>query len=99
MLDELEQEVDQLKRHMTVLNVVINQQPIGIDRISNETGYAWHKIRYSLRLLEEEDIITPTDEGALTTEKTPEFLNHVSSTIDHVIDRLRAIDVDESKKE
>src|SRR5699024_8033016 len=59
MIDRLEKEVDMLERHLQVLRMVIENEPIGIVKMSNETGYAHHKIRYSLRVLEEENLIEP----------------------------------------
>ena len=54
MIDRLEQEVDMLDRHLEVPGKVLKNEPIGIVRMSNETGHPHHKIRYSLRVLEEE---------------------------------------------
>ena len=57
MIDRLEKEVDMLERHLQVLRMVIENEPIGIVKMSNETGYPHHKVRYSLRVLEEENLI------------------------------------------
>ncbi|ESS07140.1 MAG: hypothetical protein A07HB70_00412, partial [uncultured archaeon A07HB70] len=38
MIDRLEKEVDMLERHLLVLKMVINNEPIGIVKMSNETG-------------------------------------------------------------
>ena len=59
MIDRLEKEVDMLERHLQVLKMVIENEPIGIVKMSNETGYPHHKVRYSLRVLEEENLIEP----------------------------------------
>ena len=47
--------------------MVIENEPIGIVKMSNETGYPHHKVRYSLRVLEEENLIEPSSQGAITT--------------------------------
>jgi predicted transcriptional regulator len=61
MIESLEDEVEMLERHLEVLTLVIEGEPIGIMKLSNETGYPHHKVRYSLRVLEEETLIEPSD--------------------------------------
>lgn len=65
MIDELEEEVDMLSRHLQVLKTVITDEPIGSVKISNELGYPHHKVRYSLRVLEEVDLVEPTARGTV----------------------------------
>lgn len=91
MIDRLEKEIDMLERHLTVLRMVNENEPIGIVKMSNETGYPHHKIRYSLRVLEEEDLIEPSSQGAISTEKTAEFLEHLDEKLDEMESRLNAM--------
>ena len=56
--------------------------------MSNETGYRHHKIRYSLRVLEEEDLIEPTSQGAVTTDQTSGFVDEIDETIGDITDKL-----------
>ena len=81
MIDRLEKEVDMLERHLQVLKMVIENEPIGIVKMSNETGYPHHKVRYSLRVLEEENLIEPSSQGAITTDRTEEFVNDLINCI------------------
>jgi predicted transcriptional regulator len=41
-----------------------------------------HKVRYSLRILEQENLIEPSPDGAVTTEKIQDFLDHLKETLD-----------------
>ncbi|WP_273837228.1 hypothetical protein [Halococcus sp. PRR34] len=84
MIDRLEQEVDTLQRHLEVLRMVLENEPIGIVRMSNETGHPHHKIRYSLRVLEEASLIEPTSQGAATTKETSEFVAGLNGRIDDI---------------
>ncbi|NHN60137.1 MULTISPECIES: hypothetical protein [Halorussus] len=84
MINRLEEEVDMLERHLQVLQMVIENEPIGIVKTSNETGYPHHKVRYSLRVLEEESLIDPTSQGAITTEQTEEFVGELDDKIDEI---------------
>jgi predicted transcriptional regulator len=88
MIDRLEKEVDMLRRHLEVLGMVIDSEPIGIVKMSNETGYAHHKVRYSLRVLEEESLIEPTSQGATTTDQTSAFVDELDERIDAVSNTL-----------
>ena len=88
MIDRLAKEADMLRRHLDVLGLVIDNEPIGIVKMSNETGYPHHKIRYSLRILEEESLIEPTSQGATTTDQTSAFVNELDGRINAVRNKL-----------
>jgi predicted transcriptional regulator len=94
MIDRLEKEVDMLERHLQVLRMVIQNEPIGIVKMSNETGYPHHKVRYSLRVLEEENLIEPSSQGAITTERTHEFVEELDGKVDEIIDKMESMKID-----
>ena len=94
MIDRLEKEADMLSRHLQVLQLVIRNEPIGIVRMSDETGYAHHKIRYSLRVLEEESLIDPSSQGAIATDQTDTFVDELDGRIDAVSTKLAEMKLD-----
>jgi predicted transcriptional regulator len=94
MIDRLEKEVDMLERHLQVLKMVINNEPIGIVKMSNETGYPHHKVRYSLRVLEEENLIEPSSQGAITTERTSEFVDELEDKMSEIVDKLESMKIE-----
>ncbi|UPV73833.1 hypothetical protein M0R89_14965 [Halorussus limi] len=96
MIDRLEKEVDMLERHLQVLKMVIESEPIGIVKMSNETGYPHHKVRYSLRVLEEENLIEPSSQGAITTERTQEFVDELDDKIDEIGSKLDEMKISEA---
>jgi predicted transcriptional regulator len=95
MIDRLEKEVDMLERHLQVLRMVIENEPIGIVKMSNETGYPHHKVRYSLRVLEEENLIEPSSQGAITTEETQAFVDDLDNKVDTIVDQLRDMKIED----
>jgi predicted transcriptional regulator len=95
MIDRLEKEVDMLERHLQVLKMVIENEPIGIVKMSNETGYPHHKVRYSLRVLEEEDLIEPSSQGAITTDQTDEFVEDLDEKLDDIVEKLEGMKIEE----
>jgi predicted transcriptional regulator len=96
MIDRLEKEVDMLERHLQVLKMVIENEPIGIVKMSNETGYPHHKVRYSLRVLEEENLIEPSSQGAITTDHTSEFVDELDEKIDEIVDKMDNMKIDKA---
>ena len=96
MIDRLEKEVDMLERHLQVLRMVIENEPIGIVKMSNETGYPHHKVRYSLRVLEEENLIEPSSQGAITTEQTAEFVDELDEKLDQIVEKLDEMKIEET---
>ena len=96
MIDRLEKEVDMLERHLQVLKMVIENEPIGIVKMSNETGYPHHKVRYSLRVLEEENLIEPSSQGAITTERTLEFVEELDGKIDEIVEKMNGMKIDDA---
>ena len=94
MIDRLDKEVDMLLRHLEVLRMVIDNEPIGIVKMSDESGYQHHKVRYSLRVLEQEELIEPTSQGAVTTGRTSDFVDQLDEKVDDVIDKLDGMKLD-----
>ncbi len=81
LINKLELEMEMLERHLLILKYVIAQEPIGIMKLSEETGLPKHKVRYSLRVLEHEGLIGPSMHGAVTTEKTRKFVETLDQRI------------------
>lgn len=89
LTDKVERELDMLRRHMTVLIAVIENEPIGILKLSEVTGFPNHKVRYSLRILEHENLIAPSPYGAITTQNTMEFMEQFDDNVGKIIDIAR----------
>lgn len=77
-----EKELNLLCRHVNVLKTVKEHGPIGIIRLSQMTGQPQHMIRYSLRTLEKDGIITPSPHGAVVTDRVHETLGTLETTLD-----------------
>ena len=77
-----EKELGLLCRHVDVLKTVKEHGPIGIIRLSQMTGQPQHMIRYSLRTLEKDGIITPSPNGAVVTDKIHDTLGTLEDTLD-----------------
>jgi predicted transcriptional regulator len=88
----IETELDILKRHIHVLKVLQEKQPMGIIKLSELTKYPQHMVRYSLRILEQDGLIEPSTLGAVTTDKmqkTMELLKKSLNNINNTIEELQ----------
>ena len=55
-----------------MLKKVMESGPIGIMKLSLETGIPDHLVRYSLRVLEQQGLIEPSTQGAVATRSAKE---------------------------
>ncbi|NPV61211.1 MAG: transcriptional regulator [Methanotrichaceae archaeon] len=78
-------ELEMLRRHLIILKHVVENEPIGILKLAEETQIPSHKVRYSLRVLEQEGLIAASAPGAVTTEHTRPFLEQLDLMIEDVV--------------
>src|SRR3989337_317736 len=91
LASKVEQEIKLLQRHVTMLKAIVENQPIGIIRLSEMMNYPQHKVRYSLRSREREALTKPPAEGAVTTDKLDEFLGYLKGMLDEVAAPVQAV--------
>lgn len=77
----IEFELDLLQRHIAMLKAIVDNEPIGIIRLSEMLEIPQHKVRYSMRILEQEGLIEPSLEGAVTTDRLKDFLKRLIETL------------------
>jgi predicted transcriptional regulator len=80
----IETELDILKRHVHVLKTLEKNQPMGIIKLSELTGYPQHMVRYSLRILEQDGLIEPSPQGAVTTEEVNKTMALLKKTLENI---------------
>lgn len=73
LMEKLDGEVEMLERHVKLIATLKKHQPIGIIRLSELLDMPQHKVRYSLRILEQDGIISPSAEGAVLTKGSETF--------------------------
>jgi predicted transcriptional regulator len=89
--DRLTDQVEKEARDLRILLAVVEHDPIGILRLAEETDVPEHKVRYSLRMLENDGLIEPTPQGAVPTEDVDELLAETNDGLDHLGARLEAL--------
>ncbi len=82
----IETELDILKRHIHVLKTLQENQPMGIIKLSEMTNYPQHMVRYSLRILEQDGLIEPSPQGAVTTGDAEKTMVILKKTLKNISD-------------
>src|SRR5512136_1661359 len=85
LTEKVSGELEMLQRHLVILKQVVENEPIGILKLAEETKIPSHKVRYSLRILEQERLIAASAPGAITTENTRPFLDQLGQLIDGLV--------------
>lgn len=91
MVERLTNQVEKEERDLRILRAVIESGPVGIVRLSEETGVPEHKVRYSLRMLENDGLIEPTQQGAVPAEGIEADVAGINAEIEHLVGRLEDI--------
>jgi predicted transcriptional regulator len=94
----IEYELKLLQRHAQILKTILSYEPIGIIRLSNLSNFPQHKVRYSLRILEQEGLIKPSSEGAITTEKFKKFIPKIDEILSNLKKTFQDIKTTTKKK-
>ncbi|VVB84878.1 Uncharacterised protein [uncultured archaeon] len=93
----VQHELELLKRHIIVLKKVMESGPIGIMKLSDETGIPDHLVRYSLRVLEQQGLIAPSTQGAVATRSANEAFVELKTELTRigvVIEEINRIGLD-----
>lgn len=71
-----------LKRHAEILDALVkSDKPLGIIKLSKITGHSPHLVRYSLRELENADVVRPSARGSNLTQQSKTFLMGLNKEI------------------
>ena len=91
MLKRVRDEVGLVDRHLDVLRMVMKHQPIGIMRLAEQMSIPYHRVRYSLRVLERMGYIRASYEGAIVLNKAHKLLCELNPELDEVITLLYTV--------
>jgi predicted transcriptional regulator len=91
LLEHIGTELELTERHLLVLKKVIEEAPIGILKLADVTGMQNHKVRYSLRVLEQANLIKPSAQGAVPGEAVPKFLEEFEQELEKINKKLALI--------
>lgn len=84
LTNKLEEELKLLERHIMVLKAIIKNGPLGIINLAQFTREPKHKVRYSLKILEQGKLIEATVYGAAITKNIYKRIPHIKSIFDRI---------------
>jgi predicted transcriptional regulator len=84
----VQHELELLKRHIIILKKVMDSGPIGIMKLSLETGIPDHLVRYSFRVLEQQGLIAPSTQGAVASKSAKEAYSELRTEIEKIAETL-----------
>jgi len=87
----VQNELELLKRHIIILKKVMDCGPIGIMKLSLETGIPDHLVRYSLRILEQQGLIAPSTQGAVASKSAKEAYSDLRMEIEKIGETLEDV--------
>ena len=90
-IGSITEDFDLLERHISILKATRDNQPIGLIRLSEMTGIPKHKVRYSLKLLEQQGIIKATQEGATVTDGYDDFMQKIEECLRGLRTRVQVL--------
>lgn len=84
VLKKLKAESEIVLRHLQVLKAVTEKQPVGIFKLSDILNMPKHRVRYSLRVLEQSGIIVPTQYGAMVKDEGYDRIEELKNEIKEI---------------
>ena len=92
MVERLQNQVEKEERDLRILREVIADGPIGIVKLADRTGLPEHKVRYSLRMLEDDGLVEPTPQGAIPVDDIEDRVADINAGLDRLIGRLEELE-------
>ncbi|OPY41337.1 MAG: hypothetical protein A4E42_01827 [Methanoregulaceae archaeon PtaU1.Bin222] len=91
MIEKVKGEIELMQRHIQVLRTVVSHQPIGIMKLSELMDLPFHRIRYSLRILEQMGYIRASPSGAVATPQSMKLLRGLDQELTEMINLLESM--------
>ncbi len=89
---QVEKEVDQLYLMLKMVRVIQKNQPIGIIKLSEIFELPNHKVRYMLRLLENDGVISPSSNGCTLNDGFEEYVQNQLSALQDIRSKIDDIE-------
>lgn len=92
VFNKLLMETEIVIRHLQVLKTVMEKQPIGIFKLSDLLNMPKHRVRYSLRILEQSGIIVPTQYGAMIKDEGYSKIENLKVELEKIKEMIAQIE-------
>ncbi len=92
-------ELDQLHLMLRMIRAIEENQPIGIIKLSEIFDLPSHKVRYMLRILENDSVISPSSNGCTLNSGYEEYVEHQLSALRMIRSKTAEIEDEFSRAE
>jgi len=86
-MDRLAEQVEKERRDVEIFRAVAEHGPIGIVRLAEVTDIPEHKVRSSLRMLENDEVVEPTQQGAVAPD-VEDQVAAINESVDYLVERV-----------
>ena len=87
-VESVNDDLELLERHISILRTVRDNQPVGLIRLSEMTGIPKHRVRYSLKIMEQQGIIVATPEGAVVSDGYDAFMASMAESVERLTEKV-----------
>ena len=87
-VESVNDDLELLERHISILRTVRDNQPVGLIRLSEMTGIPKHRVRYSLKIMEQQGIIIATPEGAMVSDDYDAFMASMAESVRRLAEKV-----------
>ena len=87
-MDRLADQVEKERRDVMILATVMEQEPIDVVDIARRTDIPEHKVRQSVRMLENDGLVEPTPDGAVPAEDAADIVASIDDGVDALVERV-----------
>ncbi len=87
-VESVNDDLELLERHISILRTVRDNQPVGLIRLSEMTGIPKHRVRYSLKIMEQQGIIIATPEGAMVSDGYDAFMASMAESVKRLAEKV-----------
>jgi len=91
LTNRLEEELDLLDRYIMVFKAVMKNEPIGIINLAQVMGEPQHKVRYALRILEQEGLVEATVSGAAVRRRMLKRIEKLKPILERTEEKIKEI--------
>lgn len=87
-MDRLAEQVEKERRDVEIFRAVVEHGPIDIAGLAEQTDVPEHKVRSSLRMLENDGVVEPSEHGTVPPADVEDQVAAINEGVDHLVERV-----------
>lgn len=90
-MDRLADQVEKERRDVAIFRAVVEHGPIDIVSLAEETDIPEHKVRQSVRMLENDGVVEPSEQGTVPPDDVEDQVTAINDGVDHLVERVEEL--------